>query len=97
MKIEDIRRKMKAEDIMTSKINAVKVLREHGQFATANDTELAFAALICLEQYRWERDVAVSQLEQLGLSLGEKIDGVYLSREEYEDIAEYMGQEYMGQ
>lgn len=95
MKIEDIRRKMKAEDIMASKINAVKVLREHGQFATANDTELAFAALICLEQFRWERDIAVSQLEELGLSLGQKIDGVYLDKEEYEAMAKLIKCRFM--
>ena len=33
-------------------------------------------ALGVLEQVRWERDVAVSQLNELGLSLGQKVDHV---------------------
>lgn len=40
-------------------------------------------------QYRWERDVAISQLEELGLGFGQKIDGVYLTKEEYEKLLEY--------
>lgn len=27
-----------------------------------------------IEQYRWERDVAISQLEELGIGFGEKIE-----------------------
>ena len=83
---------MTIEDIIEFKKNAGKVLRDHGQFATANATEQAFDALVCLDQYRWERDIAVSQLEELGLSLGQKIDGVYLDKEEWKNILEYMGQ-----
>ena len=52
----------------------------------------ALNALFCLQQYRWERDIAVGQLEELGLSLGKKIDGVYLTKEKYEDLLEYMEQ-----
>lgn len=36
----------------------------------------AIRSFILMEQYAWERDVAVSQLESLGLSLGEKTDAV---------------------
>ena len=83
---------MTIEDIIASKKNAVKWLERNTQFATARHVEQAFNALICLEQYRWERDIAISQLEQLGLSLGQKIDGVYLDKESYEEMLEYMGQ-----
>lgn len=41
------------------------------------------------EQYKWERDVAISQLEELGIGFGQKIDGVYLTNEEYEKLLEY--------
>lgn len=37
---------------------------------------VAISALGTLEQVRWERDVAVSQLNELGLSLGQKVDHV---------------------
>ena len=40
-------------------------------------------------QYRWERNVAISQLEQLGIGFGQKIDGFYLTKEEYEKLLEY--------
>ena len=40
-------------------------------------------------QYRWERDVAIKQLEELGIGFGQKIDGVYLTKEEYEKLLEY--------
>ena len=41
------------------------------------------------DQYKWERDVAIEQLEKLGLGFGQKIDGVYLTKEEYEKLLEY--------
>lgn len=41
------------------------------------------------EQYKWERDVAIDQLSELGLSLGQKIEGVYLTKEKYEKLIEY--------
>lgn len=85
--------KLTIEDINEFKKNAVKVLEKHGQFATANAVEIAFNALGCLEQYRWERDIAIGQLEELGLSFGEKIDGIYLTKEECEDLSEYIWQD----
>ena len=50
---------------------------------------LAISCLKIVEQCRWERDIATEQLHELGLGLGEKIDGVYLSKEEYEALLEY--------
>ena len=41
------------------------------------------------DQYKWERDVAISQLGELGISFGQKIDGVYLTKEEYEELLDY--------
>ena len=41
------------------------------------------------EQTKWERDIALQQLEELGLGLGQIIDGKYLSKEEYEKLLEY--------
>lgn len=40
-----------------------------------NDALAAKAELA--EQYRWERDVAINQLEQLGIGFGEKVDGKF--------------------
>ena len=45
---------------------------------------VAISALGAIEQFRWERDVAIGQLNELGISFGEKIDGVYLTKEKYE-------------
>ena len=41
------------------------------------------------DQYKWERDVAISQLEELGIGFGQKIDCVYLTKEEYEELLDY--------
>lgn len=38
--------------------------------------ELAISALGAIEQFRWERDVAIGQLRELGLELGLKTDDV---------------------
>lgn len=38
--------------------------------------DLAISSLGAIEQFRWERDVAISQLEELGLSLGQKVDHI---------------------
>lgn len=56
-------------------------------FATA--MLMGARAITLFEQYKWERDVALEQLEELGLNLGQKIEGVYLSEEEYERLLEY--------
>ena len=46
------------------------------------------------DQIKWDRDVAIGQLEELGLSLGQKIDGVYLSKEEYNKLLECADKRY---
>ena len=51
--------------------------------------KVAISALGAIEQYKWERDVAISQLEELGLTFGEKIDGVYLTHDQYNELLEY--------
>lgn len=49
----------------------------------------AMSALIAIEQIRWERDIAIAQLDELCLSLGQEIDGVYLTKEEHNDLCQY--------
>ena len=41
------------------------------------------------EQYKWERDIAIEQLEDLGIWFGQKIEGYYVTEEEYEKLLEY--------
>lgn len=80
---------MTIEDIQEFKNNAVKILERNTQYATANAVKQAFSALVILNQIRWERDIAIEQLAELGLSLGQIIDGKYLSKEEYDKLLEY--------
>ena len=49
----------------------------------------AISALILINQIRWERDIALEQLADLGLSLGQKIEGHYITEEEYDKLLEY--------
>ena len=80
---------MTIEDIREYRKNAIERLKKQDQHATANAVNMAFGSLIVLDQIRWERDIALEQLKELGISFGEKIDGVYLSKEEYEGLLEY--------
>ncbi|MGF0102094.1 hypothetical protein [Bariatricus sp. SGI.019] len=48
----------------------------------------AINALGLIDQYKWERDIAICQLEELGLGLGQKIDGVYLTHDQYNELLE---------
>ena len=80
---------MTIEDIREFRENAISILKKNSQYATANAVEQAFSAMICLGQYVWERDVAISQLEELGLSFGQKVDGVYLTHDKYNELLEY--------
>lgn len=80
---------MTIEDIQEFKNNAIKILERNTQYATANAVKQAFSALVVLDQIRWERDIAIEQLAELGLSLGQIIDGKYLSKEEYDKLLEY--------
>ena len=56
--------------------------------------KMALNALGAIEQIAWERNIALEQLEELGLSLGQKIDGVYLSKEEYNRLLECADKRY---
>ena len=46
------------------------------------------------DQIKWERDIALEQLAELRLSLGQKIDGVYLGKEEYNRLLECADKRY---
>ena len=80
--------KMTTDDIREYKRNAIKILEENAQYATAKAVDIAFSALICADQLMWERDIAIEQLAELGIGFGQKIDGVYLSKEEYNRLLE---------
>ena len=80
---------MSTEDMEYYERNAVKILEKNTQYATARVVERAFMALACVDQFKWERNVALEMLEELGLGFAEKIDGVYISKEEYLNLLEY--------
>ena len=80
---------MTIEDIREYRKNAIERLKKQDQHATANAVDMAFGSLIVLDQIRWERDIAIEQLKELGISFGEKVDGKYISKEEYEQLLEY--------
>ena len=41
------------------------------------------------DQIKWEFNIAIEQLSKLGIGFGEKIDGIYLTKEEYKKLLEY--------
>ena len=49
----------------------------------------AISGLKMLEQRGWERDIATAQLHELGIGLGQKIDGIYLTHDKYKELLEY--------
>ena len=80
----------KPEDIIEFEKNAVKILEDNSQYATARAVERAFMALGCVEQFRWERNIALEMLEDLGLGFAEKTDDkCVISKEVYEELKEY--------
>ena len=50
---------------------------------------VAINVLGAIDQIVWERNLAIKQLEELGICFGEKIDGVYLTKEKYDELLEY--------
>lgn len=70
---------MKLEDIVEYKNNAINVLEKNSQYATAKAAEMAFNALIYLEQNKWGVDLDTHQ----------KDDTVRLTKKEYEELLEY--------
>jgi hypothetical protein len=80
----------KPEDIIEFENNAVKILEDNSQYATARAVERAFMAMGCVEQFRWERNIALEMLEDLGLGFAERTDDkCVISKEEYEELKEY--------
>lgn len=51
--------------------------------------QMAINIMGAFEQVAWERSIAFEQLEELGIGFGQKIDGVYLTKEEYDKLLEY--------
>lgn len=50
----------------------------------------AINALGAIKQYKWELDIAISQLEDLGFQFGQNTEGyVCLTKEKYEDLLGY--------
>ena len=74
----------KYDHYWTGYIEAVDYIDDWMDTKRIVDTEDCLAG-----QYRWERNVAIDQLEQLGIGFGQKIDGVYLTKEEYDKLLEY--------
>ncbi len=89
--VRSLREKMKMtnEDIIEYRKNAIDILKKNDQHATAKAVDLAFGSLFTFEQIKWERDIAIEQLNELGISFAEKIDGKYLTKEEYNQLLEY--------
>lgn len=71
--------KMTIEDIVEYKKNAIDTLESNGQYATAKASEMAFNALIYLEQNQWG----------VGSETNQDVDRVVLSNKEYEELLEY--------
>ena len=80
---------MTIEEIRELRKYAVEILKKQDKYGTANAVDMAFSSMIALDQIKWERDIAIEQLKELGISFGEKIDGKYISKEEYEQLLEY--------
>lgn len=81
---------MKPEDMEYYRDNAVKILEDNTQYATARAVERAFMALGCVEQFRWERNIVMDMLEDLGLGFAERTDDkCVISKEEYMELQEY--------
>lgn len=63
---------------------AIEVIYEMNDEYMNNFTNSNFC-----EKIAWERHVAIWQLNQIGLSLGQKMSGKYLTSEEYNELLEY--------
>ena len=72
-----------------SKVNGLTALFQVGDAIMDCPTVDAVPRKV-FDQIKWERDIALGQLEKLGISLGQEIDGVYLTKEEHEKLLEYM-------
>ena len=67
----------------------VHKIGEYPHIYIAEALIMAIDALGAIEQIKWERDIAIKQLEDIGIAFGEKTDGVYLTKDEYEKLVEY--------
>lgn len=88
---------MRAIDADKLKERAIKVstVKEHCYMKAVGTQEIDKAPTLdvvsrgLFDQIRWERDVAIGQLADLGIGFGQEIDGVYLTNEEYKELFEY--------
>lgn len=64
---------------------AIRRIKEHMIIHKMNEPQailitealcMAIEALSSIEQIKWERDIAIKQLEEIGVGFGEKIDDV---------------------
>ena len=61
--------------INMNRLNDIKTLEEDdNRYSIAINN--AISGLKTVEQYKWERDIAISQLNELGIGLGENVDHI---------------------
>ena len=60
----------------TSTVSTAGQYYFYSQSEVDNAPTIEAVSVGTLEQFIWERDIAISQLEELGLSLGQKVDYV---------------------
>ena len=71
------------------KNEVIKGGRSCGKTSFRTALMMAMNSLGAIEQIQWERDIAIEQLKEIGVGLGRKMDGKYLTKEEYEQLLEY--------
>lgn len=88
---------MRAIDADKLKERAIRVstVKEHCYMKAVGTQEIDKAPTLdvvsrgVFDQVMWERDIALEQLADLGLCLGQKIEGYYVTEDEYDKLLEY--------
>ena len=84
-KLEDISERDDFGSLVVDLDEAISVI-----FEVKNEYTDKFVSIGCLEQFKWEKDVAISQLEDLGLGFARRTDDlVAIKKEEYNELLEY--------
>lgn len=84
-KLEDISERDDFGSLVVDLDEAISVV-----FEVKNEYENRFVSTGLFEQYKWERDVAISQLEDLGIGFARRTDDIVaIKKEEFNKLLEY--------
>ena len=84
----------KVRNTLEISLSSLEEVEQYRALGTVEELKEALMKVSVYEQIKWERDIAISQLEEIGISLGQKMDDIKEAREKQKSRREWYQKGY---